>query len=160
MQIYLNDLLMTIKDFNIDEKKKILETISKCFTLRSYKYVGRKSIDRRKKRKPNTKSGAIITGSLSDEDKGRLTRELLYEYPDRYEIKYLEGIIALFEELSRAKNNILADDVKIAYKRFLKCQKILEEASRNMKIATRQIAEDEKKLDAIDLREKEIRTAS
>ena len=75
------------------------------------------------------------------------------------EIKYLEGIIALFEELSRAKNNILADDVKIAYKRFLKYQKILEEASRNMEIATRQIAEDEKKLDAIDLREKEIRTA-
>ena len=39
------------------------------------------------------------------------------------EIKELEGIIALFDELTRAKNVILADDVKIAYRKFLKCQK-------------------------------------
>lgn len=58
------------------------------------------------------------------------------------EIKELEGIIALFDELTRAKNVILADDVKIAYRKFLKCQKTLEEASRNMEIATRRIAED------------------
>ncbi len=75
------------------------------------------------------------------------------------EIKELEGIIILFDELTRAKNNILADDVKIAYRKFLKYQKTLEEASRNMEIASRQIAEDEKKLEAIAIREKEIRTA-
>ena len=75
------------------------------------------------------------------------------------EIRELEGIIILFDELTRAKNNILADDVKIAYRKFLRCQKTLEEASRNMEIATRQIAEDEKKLEAIAIREKEIRAA-
>ena len=75
------------------------------------------------------------------------------------EIKELEGIIALFEELIRAKNSILADDVKISYRRFLKCQKTMEEASRNMEIAARQIVEDEKKLDAIAIREKEVRAA-
>lgn len=75
------------------------------------------------------------------------------------EIKELEGIIALFDELTRAKNIILADDVKIAYRKFLKCQKTLEEASRNMEIATRQIAEDDKKLEAIAAREKEVRAA-
>lgn len=75
------------------------------------------------------------------------------------EIKELEGIIILFDELTRAKNVILADDVKMAYKRFLKCQEILEETSRNMKIATRQITEDGKKLEVIALREKEVRTA-
>lgn len=75
------------------------------------------------------------------------------------EIKELEGIIALFDELTRAKNVILADDVKIAYRRFLKCQKILEEASRNMEIAARQIDEDEKKLEALAVREKEVRAA-
>ena len=75
------------------------------------------------------------------------------------EIKELEGIIALFDELTRAKNVILADDVKIAYRKFLKCQKTLEETSRNMEIATRQIAEDEKKLEAIAAREKEVRAA-
>lgn len=75
------------------------------------------------------------------------------------EIKELEGIIALFDELTRAKNVILADDVKIAYRKFLKCQKTLEEASRNMEIATRQIAEDDKKLEVIAVREKEVRAA-
>ena len=75
------------------------------------------------------------------------------------EIKELEGIIALFDELTRAKNVILADDVKIAYRKFLKCQKTLEEASRNMEIATKQIAEDEKKLESIAIREKEVRAA-
>lgn len=73
------------------------------------------------------------------------------------EIKQLDGIIKLFDEFQRAKNIILADDVKIVYKRFLKCGKALEEASRNMKIAARQIEDDEKKLKVIEIREKEIR---
>lgn len=75
------------------------------------------------------------------------------------EIKELESIIALFDELTRAKNRILTDDVKIAYKRFLRCKETLEEASRNMEIARRQVTEDEKKLEAIAHREKEVRTA-
>lgn len=75
------------------------------------------------------------------------------------EIKELEGIITLFDELTRSKNVILADDVKIEYKRSLRCEEALKEASRNMEIATKQIEEDDKKLKAISLREKEIRTA-
>ena len=98
MQTYLNDLLMTMKDLDADERKEMLEKVSHCFALQSYKYVGRKSIERRKKRKPNTASGAIITGSLSEEDKAKLTRELLYEYPDRYGVQqaagYFEGVLA------------------------------------------------------------------
>lgn len=87
MQTYLNDLLMKIKDFDDEDKNEILQSISRCFALQSYKYVGRKSIERRKKRKPNTNSGAIITSTLSDEEKARLTKELLYEYPDCYGVK-------------------------------------------------------------------------
>lgn len=75
------------------------------------------------------------------------------------EIKELETIVKLFEELKRARNTILADDVKIAYKSFLKHKKTLEETSRNMEIAKKQIAEDEQRLEAIGVREKETRTA-
>lgn len=74
------------------------------------------------------------------------------------EIKQLEAIIKLFEELKRARNAILADDVKIAYRRFLVNKNTMEETSRNMGIAARQIAEDEKKLISIETREKEKRT--
>ncbi|WP_458413033.1 SbcC/MukB-like Walker B domain-containing protein [Schinkia sp. CFF1] len=75
------------------------------------------------------------------------------------EIEELSNIIKLFDGLQNARNVILADDVKIAYKRFLKCKKDIEEATRKMDIANRQIAEDEKKLEAIAAREKELRVA-
>lgn len=75
------------------------------------------------------------------------------------EIKELDGIIALFDERMRARNVILADDIKLAYKRLLRYEKILIEASRNMEIATRQITEDERKLEVISVREKETRSA-
>lgn len=75
------------------------------------------------------------------------------------EIKELEEIIALFDELQRARNVIVADDVKLAYKRFLKYERIMKDASRDMEIAERQIAEDDKKLEVIASREKEKRSA-
>ena len=77
MQTYLNDLLMTMKDYGEDERREFLENVSGCFNLQSYKYIGRKSIERRRKRKPNTKRGAILTSSLTEEDKQGL-RENFY----------------------------------------------------------------------------------
>lgn len=109
MQTYINDLLMIIKDLGAEEKKTILEEVSKCFNLQSYKYVGRKTIERRKKRKPNTKS-AIITSSLSEEDKARLTRELLYEYPDRYGIKQATDY---FDKLLMSRESVIPDEKMI-----------------------------------------------
>lgn len=75
------------------------------------------------------------------------------------DIKELESIIALFDELQRAKNVILADDVKLAYRRFLKYDRTIKDTSRNMGIAERQIAGDEKSLEVIATREKEKRNA-
>lgn len=106
MQTYLNDLLLLLKDFEKEEKEMVLQSISECFRLQSYKYVGRKSIERRQKRKPNEKSGAIITSSLSEEDKARLTRELLYEYPDRYGVKQAAEY---FDQLLTAKESVVPD---------------------------------------------------
>lgn len=110
IQTYLNDLLMTIKDFESDEKREIIESIARSFSLMSYKYVGRKSIERRKKRKPNTKTGAIITGSLSDEEKARLTRELLHEHPDRYGVKQ---VTSYFEDVFVDKESVVPDKTMI-----------------------------------------------
>lgn len=107
MQTYLNDLLMNIKDFDADEKEEILGAISRCFALQSYKYVGRKSIERRKKRKPNSKSGAIITSSLPDEERARLTRELLHEHPDRYGVKQAASY---FERVLQNRDSVVPDD--------------------------------------------------
>jgi hypothetical protein len=75
------------------------------------------------------------------------------------EIEELKSIIKLFDGLQNSRNVILADNVKIAYKKFLECKKDIEEATRKMDIANRQIAEDEKKLEVIADREKELRVA-
>ncbi|MDD3220055.1 MAG: DUF5716 family protein [Lachnospiraceae bacterium] len=110
MQTYLNDLLMILKGFEDKEKSEVLQAISRCFLLQSYKYVGRKSIERRRKRKPNTKSGAIITSTLSEEEKARLTRELLFEYPDRYSVKQAAEY---FDRLLREKESVMPDKAMI-----------------------------------------------
>lgn len=110
MQNYLNNLLMAMKDFDVDDKKEVLQAVSQCFGLQAYKYVGRKSIERRKKRKPNTKSAAIINSLLSDDEKARLTRELLYEYPDRYGVKqateYFDNLFNSQDSISPSETTI------------------------------------------------------
>ena len=100
MQTYLNNLLMTIKDFDGEERAAVLSDISESFILKSYKYVGRKSIERRKKRKPNTKSAKVVNSQLTDEERAKLTKELLYEHPDRYGVKQAtEYFDALFMDV-------------------------------------------------------------
>lgn len=110
MQTYLNDLLMILKDFEVEERSEVLQAISRCFCLQSYKYVGRKSIERRRKRKPNTKSGAIIISTLSEDEKARLTRELLFEYPDRYSV---EQAAEYFDRLLKEKESVMPDKAMI-----------------------------------------------
>lgn len=103
MQTCLNELLMTMKDMDEEERTKILTDLSKSFQLESYKYIGRKSIERRKKRNPNTKNAAVVMSELTEEERARLTRELLYEYPDRYGV---EQAAAYFDRLLKEKNEI------------------------------------------------------
>lgn len=106
METYLNNLLMTMKDLDTEERKKILNDISGNFLLESYKYIGRKSIERRKKRNPNTKNATVISSDLTDEERARLTRELLYEYPDRYGV---EQAASYFDQLLKEKESIQPD---------------------------------------------------
>lgn len=110
MQTYLNDLLMLLKDMDIEERQMVLTELSKSFQLSSYKYIGRKSIERRKKRRPNIKSGAIVMSSLSEEEKEKLTQELLHEYPDRYGVHQVAGY---FNELLGDKISITTSEQNI-----------------------------------------------
>jgi len=73
------------------------------------------------------------------------------------EITELEEIIMLFEQLQNAKNVILADDIKIAYKKALGLQKEIEEAIKLMDIADRQLEEDSRKLEVLQKKDKDIR---
>lgn len=103
MQTYLNDLLMILKEMDAEEREIALAEISKSYRLSPYKYIGRKSIERRKKRRPNIKSGAIVISPLSDDEKAKLTQELLYENPDRYSVV----------QVTRYFHSLLGDKVSI-----------------------------------------------
>lgn len=110
MQTYLNDLLMILKEMDVGEREIVLAEISKSYQLSSYKYIGRKSIERKKKLRPNIKSGAIIISSLSDDEKAKLTQELLYEYPDRYSVgqvaSYLDALLSDKVSVETSDQNI------------------------------------------------------
>lgn len=110
MQTYLNDLLMIVKEMDAEERGIVLAEISKSYQLLSYKYIGRKSIERRKKRRPNIKSGAIVISSLSDYEKAKLTQELLYEYPDRYSVGQ---VASYFDALLSDKMSFATSDQNI-----------------------------------------------
>jgi hypothetical protein len=73
------------------------------------------------------------------------------------EIKELEDILTLFDQLQNAKNIILADDVKITYKKMLSLQHDIDDAIKLMDLAERQLEEDTKKLEVIQQKDKDIR---
>ncbi len=110
MQTYLNDLLTILKEIDAEEREIVLAEISKIYQLSSYKYIGRKSIERRKKRRPNIKSGAIVMSSLSDDEKAKLTQELLHEYPDRYSVgqvaRYFDALLSDKVSVETSNQNI------------------------------------------------------
>jgi len=110
MQTYLNDLLMILKEMDAEEREIVLDEISKSYQLSSYKYIGRKSIERRKKRCPNKKSGAIVISSLSDDEKAKLTQELLHEYPDRYSVGQ---VASYFDALLSDKVSVATSDQNV-----------------------------------------------
>lgn len=97
MQNHLNKILMCMKNLDSDEKETFLTELSNSFTIQTHKYIGRKSLELRKKRSPNNKSGALVQSTLSEEEKAELTRKALYRYPDKYDVKqatsYFEKLI-------------------------------------------------------------------
>lgn len=114
MQTYLNELLIILKGMDAEEREIVLIEISKSYQLSSYRYLGKKSIERRKKRRPNIKSGAIVISSLSDEEKAKLTQELLHEYTDRYSVdqvaSYFDALLSDIVSIATSEQNIKSRD--------------------------------------------------
>lgn len=117
---------------------------------------------------PNAKIDQFIRESVLEERKVDFTKLVeiknnidkltkTFETIDA-EIKELEKILTLFDELKHRENTILADDIKIAYKKFLEYKKCMEDAARKMSISQKQIEDDERKLQVIENRENATRS--
>lgn len=78
----LNRLLICVKNLDDEDREMVLHQLSGTHRLMSMGYIGKKSFERRKKSNPNPK-----TAGLSEEERQRLTDELLSETPDRYSVE-------------------------------------------------------------------------
>ena len=85
----LNRLLLFLKNLNAENREGTLLRLSESHCLMSVGYIGKKSFERRKKRNPNQKNTGLVLEELSEEEKQRLTDELLKETPDRYSMDYV-----------------------------------------------------------------------
>lgn len=104
LQSYINKVLLYLKDVPLENRQNILAQIGMSFELQSYKYIGSRSIMRRRKRRPNTQSGAIAKSTVTEEELARLTKELLQEQPDRYSVQetkiYFDNLMVQREQIA------------------------------------------------------------
>lgn len=84
LESLLNRFLLLLKELEEEEREVLLQQIGKSHQLLHVGYVGRKSFERRKKANPNTRNAGIPEDELSEEEKKRLTEELLTAAPDQY----------------------------------------------------------------------------
>lgn len=100
----LNRILMQLKDMDEKSRELILGQLAKAHRLQSVGFISRKSFERRKKANPNQTNVGIAAGELSDEERQRLTDELLTDTPDRYSMNnvkdYFDHMIFYKDKLS------------------------------------------------------------
>ena len=88
----LNGLLLFLKNQSQEDRQETLASLSQSHRLLSIGYIGKKSLERRKKANPNRKNNGLPEAELSLEEKQRLTDELLKEVPDRYSLDHTKNI--------------------------------------------------------------------
>ena len=103
----LNRFLLFLKELDEEDREEALFHISETHRLQSVGYIGRKSFERRRKRNPSQKNVGLAAEELSEEEKQRLTEELLTETPDRYSMdnveQYFDGLMAERDRISVAE---------------------------------------------------------
>ncbi len=95
LESMLNRLLLQLKELDGEDRGAFLKQLAQAHRLQSVGFISRKSFERRKKANPNMSNAGISENELSEEEKLRLTDELLLETPDRYSLdnvkEYFDG---------------------------------------------------------------------
>lgn len=91
----LGQLLNRLKTAGSEERELILEEMARAHRLRKYEFVGRKSLERRKKRKDSTVSAGLLQREVSEQELLELTEAVLRAQPDRYS---MDRVKAYFDE--------------------------------------------------------------
>lgn len=106
----LNGLLLFLKNQSQEDRQETLTSLSQSHRLLSIGYIGKKSLERRKKANPNRKNNGLPEAELSLEEKQRLTDELLKEVPDRYSLDHTKEH---FDHILAGRDQISLEECRI-----------------------------------------------
>lgn len=103
----LNRILMQLRDLEEEDRELLISQLAQMHQLQSIGFISRKSFERRKKANPNQTNVGIVADELSDEERQRLTDELLMETPDRYS---LDNVKEYFDQMTFYKEKLSVDE--------------------------------------------------
>lgn len=106
----LNRVLMHLQKLDGEKREEAVLRLSESRRLMSMGYIGRKSFERRKKRNPNQKNVGLVSEELSEEERKRLTDELLTETPDRYS---MDNVEKHFDELLKGRDQLSVEECQV-----------------------------------------------
>lgn len=106
----LNRILMQLKELDDEEREYVLQLLAQTHQIQRIGFISKKSFERRKKANPNLMNAGIASDELSEEDKKRLTEELLTETPDRYSPDHVKEY---FDQLSFSKEKLSIHELRV-----------------------------------------------
>ena len=106
----INRILMLLKDMDEENRELVLQQLAQTHQLQSIGFISRKSFERRKKANPNLKNAGIVMDELSEEERQRLTDELMTETPDRYSLDYVKDY---FDQMTFLRDKLSVNECQV-----------------------------------------------
>lgn len=99
VQSSIDAILTKIKESGQEEKDGLLERLNDCVSIGSQKYISRKSFHKKKHQVTDFESTVIVSDDLTDEEKAKITSELMENSVNPYSIERTNGYFnILFKE--------------------------------------------------------------
>ena len=87
IQSLIDKILTHIKETNNDEKEIIMKVLQECINIDTQKYISRKSYQKKKRQNFDVGSTAVDVNDLTDEEKNKITQELIDNSINPYSIE-------------------------------------------------------------------------
>lgn len=110
LQHFLNRALMKMKDMDEEDRGAMIRALAEHFRVQNIGFIGKKSFERRKKSNPNLSNAVIPELELSEDEKRRLTDEMLKQEPDSYSP---ENVKAYFDNMKFPQGRLSVADMDI-----------------------------------------------
>ncbi len=106
----INRILMLLKDMDGENRELVLQHLAQTHQLQSVGFISRKSFERRKKANPNLINAGIVMDELSEEERQRLTDELMTETPDRYSLDHVKEY---FDHMTFLRDRLSVNECRV-----------------------------------------------